>query len=913
MALNNVQKKRQKQKEPRKTNKFAAATTNTTTTTTIQSFFTVKAKPAEVCTAPEPMVDESDMDDNSSTKLESSIRPIPFPNQPLFKQKGIPAPFPTEVTHVPAPVYSRFTYKDNDVERRYPAKLLDQAVATPSEPIDNKNCAKWRGLDGKPRCWLKDSNDVEPVLDNALMSIGIRAMPANVSKPYKCPMPQIPLHLQHLEPIMSLLSGDVDSSTCNGGSNQTTQLLSSRHCPKRAREVLGNRQAVAQLHSWIEGMRIGRVASTTMEKEDIHSYNSSDFSDSGMSSDDFMPPVPSKTKGKPPKFVKESKGKMKRRRRKRQTRGDKQMDDIYAWANSNGTLNSVRENLYVSQRYNRQRSNGNGSGCESELFSNVVLLCGPSGSCKTASVYACAAECGFQVQEIHPGQRRSGKDVLELLEDAISSHTISSSAQQGNQQQQGKIVINQVLILIEQIDVLFDQDQRLWPALKQLALKSKRPIVLTCTDTTCIRWDLDCFHSVLCFSRPTTSVAVPYLFLLCLTEGILVAPADIEDVYQKSSSDINRVFSSLEVVMQQTRAASYSIEEVVQQEPCAVDLGGTLAWLLNPLERGETPVSRYGFWSELVCSAQSDSVKEAWFKLWPDLPPPVLLPVTDDISKAVDQNSLFSQGRNANGLPQPDIIDQKDSMDVEAPQLIVCILPSSFATSVSSNRSNQIGYSSNTLSELEQLDQVALYLDAQSSNDSHLDELLGECSLEPLYSPEAPMTDGCLEINYVMLESNVLTRHNSSLNLDGLCSGRGTKAWISQAIQELTTTANSESIPYTCQYETKPVSQYSPLPDNNQTWQCLGEASFFASTDRRYCRDIVATLEEAFYLGIMIKWDKIHQSMPRKQPFSETTDFGWEHFNRIGTRRTRMNTYRPHVKDVPDALQSSLRSWIEWF
>ncbi|KAJ1992641.1 hypothetical protein GGI04_005930, partial [Coemansia thaxteri] len=307
--------------------------------------------------------------------------------------------------------------------------------------------------------------------------------------------------------------------------------------------------------------------------------------DGGSSSDDFMP---SNIRAKP----------------RRANRADGP-GDMLAWAQSNGThYSSVHERAGGGlSRHRRQASSaGSGSGSESESFSNVILLEGPSGSCKTAAVYACAEECGFGVCEIHPGQRRSGKDVLALLEDVVLSHTITAPS--GNPSLVGNSGdVNQVLILIEQVDVLFEQDQRLWPALKQLALKSRRPIVLTCSSMSCVRWDAACFHAVLRFVRPSERSLVPYCFLMCLAEGVLTSPTDLARACRELDRDINRLLCLLEITVMETSAPP-GVDALAQQ---TLDLGGTLAWLFSPLESGETPESRYLFWSELLSSVQPDA------------------------------------------------------------------------------------------------------------------------------------------------------------------------------------------------------------------------------------------------------------------------------------------------------------------
>jgi hypothetical protein len=59
-----------------------------------------------------------------------------------------------------------------------------------------------------------------------------------------------------------------------------------------------------------------------------------------------------------------------------------------------------------------------------EIKSNTILLSGPAGSCKTASVYACAEESGYEVFEVSPGMRRTGKEVLGLVGEMAENHHV---------------------------------------------------------------------------------------------------------------------------------------------------------------------------------------------------------------------------------------------------------------------------------------------------------------------------------------------------------------------------------------------------------------------------------------------------------------------------------------------------------
>ncbi|KAF9431123.1 Sorting nexin mvp1 [Podila epigama] len=218
-----------------------------------------------------------------------------------------------------------------------------------------------------------------------------------------------------------------------------------------------------------------------------------------------------------------------------------------------------------------------------DIRSNTILLSGPSGSGKTAAVYACAEESGYEVFEVSPGTRRTGKDVLGLVGEMAENHhvhvvpgksevkddiqsiiqsndadspapkqsgihsffkarppkrevqdeemmassdvdidgddgdgdyspktssigtrstTRSSSATVGTPNADGGDVRStsqedslselysllattnprQSLILLEEVDILFEDDKGFWASVMSLLSKSKRPVVMTCNE-----------------------------------------------------------------------------------------------------------------------------------------------------------------------------------------------------------------------------------------------------------------------------------------------------------------------------------------------------------------------------------------------------------------------------------------------
>ncbi|XP_042283266.1 ATPase family AAA domain-containing protein 5b isoform X1 [Thunnus maccoyii] len=62
-----------------------------------------------------------------------------------------------------------------------------------------------------------------------------------------------------------------------------------------------------------------------------------------------------------------------------------------------------------------------------EPLCNTMLITGPSGVGKTASVHACAQELGFKVFEVNCSSQRSGRHILSQLKEATQSHLVETS------------------------------------------------------------------------------------------------------------------------------------------------------------------------------------------------------------------------------------------------------------------------------------------------------------------------------------------------------------------------------------------------------------------------------------------------------------------------------------------------------
>ncbi|XP_043281457.1 ATPase family AAA domain-containing protein 5 [Venturia canescens] len=112
----------------------------------------------------------------------------------------------------------------------------------------------------------------------------------------------------------------------------------------------------------------------------------------------------------------------------------------------------------------------------------VAVLLGPHGSGKTASVYAIAEELGYSVLEINASSKRAGKKILKDLEEATQSHRIKRKdfpTLKSFTTENEEAVCQNSLILMEDIDIIFEEDEGFISATCQLASNTKRPIVMT--------------------------------------------------------------------------------------------------------------------------------------------------------------------------------------------------------------------------------------------------------------------------------------------------------------------------------------------------------------------------------------------------------------------------------------------------
>ncbi|TVY48780.1 ATPase family AAA domain-containing protein [Lachnellula occidentalis] len=235
---------------------------------------------------------------------------------------------------------------------------------------------------------------------------------------------------------------------------------------------------------------------------------------------------------------------------------------------------------------------------DSGRVTNAVVISGPHGSGKTAAVYAVAKELGFEVFEINSSSRRSGKDILEKVGDMTRNHLVQRSqapvsvdedekrmndalAQDLQSGRQGtmnsffkpkenpktkpsrpktgfkkeikdqplpKAPIKQQkqsLILIEEADILYEEDKNFWATILDLTIKSKRPMIITCSDESLLPMNALMLYAIIRFVPPSIDLATDYMLLVAGCEGHVLRRDAVKTLYEGRSLDLRASLTDL--------------------------------------------------------------------------------------------------------------------------------------------------------------------------------------------------------------------------------------------------------------------------------------------------------------------------------------------------------------------------------
>ncbi|KAL8843241.1 MAG: hypothetical protein Q9176_002194 [Flavoplaca citrina] len=253
----------------------------------------------------------------------------------------------------------------------------------------------------------------------------------------------------------------------------------------------------------------------------------------------------------------------------------------------------------------QEAANLNTETASSQKSTNAIIMSGPCGCGKTAAIYAVTQELGYEVFEINAGSRRSGKDIIDKVGDMSRNHLVSlsrasdteagnppgdddlpaadalkqdiesgrqstmsaflqpkkikkrspkkskpSKGDDANCKRSRQKTQRQSVILLEEVDVLFEEDRQFWTTTLELIVQSKRPVILTCNEERLLPLDDLPLFGILRFREPPEQLAREYLTLLACNEGHLLSSEAVSALYRAKGFDLRASIMELQFFCQ---------------------------------------------------------------------------------------------------------------------------------------------------------------------------------------------------------------------------------------------------------------------------------------------------------------------------------------------------------------------------
>ncbi|XP_013190835.2 enhanced level of genomic instability 1 [Amyelois transitella] len=257
---------------------------------------------------------------------------------------------------------------------------------------------------------------------------------------------------------------------------------------------------------------------------------------------------------------------------------------------------------------------------------NLLIIVGPVGSGKTSSIYAVAAELGIKVIEVNASSKRTGKIMLQDLQEATQSHKVNrGKGSADNSQKSQEILENSPkplnkrgrpkksseksscksnvskknenlgkpsssqdncrtemsLILIDDADIVFEQDDGFCSAIVQLVQSSKRPVILISSSASCTH--LQRFlqsAKVISMHSLQPRMLGTWLDIMCLADSGVCVPGTGATILDFFKGDIRKAINSLQFYVSSQKQTENEQENNTQNLDTFVDdENSSMSWV----------------------------------------------------------------------------------------------------------------------------------------------------------------------------------------------------------------------------------------------------------------------------------------------------------------------------------------------
>lgn len=381
--------------------------------------------------------------------------------------------------------------------------------------------------------------------------------------------------------LLNLYKKIPDSLTAFDKFECETQDWVHKYAPKKSEDVLQSGREALILRDWLKSLTVSSVESGSGDRPKAH---------------------------EPSATLVRTERRVKRKKRKRiedlddfLVSSEEEADQMDELVELEDAKREIDCDILSKKTVVRSRNVSGSVAAHSQKVVNAVVISGHHGCGKTAAIYAAAQELCFEVFEINAGSRRNRKDLLDKVGDMAQNHLVNHAQEKEGDQdhpevfelpeptkvdlesgrqatvnsffkpkpkpipksapQASKILKKQVerqslqnqkpssqkqsLILLEEVDVLFEEDKHFWATTLELLISSKRPIVMTCTDESLLPLDEMLLFAILRFTAPPEDLAVDYLLLVASNEGHSLSRAAVSALFKAKKFDLRASITEL--------------------------------------------------------------------------------------------------------------------------------------------------------------------------------------------------------------------------------------------------------------------------------------------------------------------------------------------------------------------------------
>ncbi|MEM1884961.1 MAG: replication factor C large subunit, partial [Candidatus Jordarchaeales archaeon] len=181
----------------------------------------------------------------------------------------------------------------------------------------------------------------------------------------------------------------------------------------------------------------------------------------------------------------------------------------------------------------------------------ALLLWGPAGVGKTASVYAAANELGYDLIEVNASDKRTLEDIQRTVGVASSFSSLVSKERR--------------IILIDEVDgISGSEDKGGISGILEILKKTIYPVILIANDA----WDpklapIREYCELVKYDRIRSNVITSVLARICEKEGIEADPVALRKIAENAKGDLRAAINDLQAVAEGKRRISVEDVEIL--------------------------------------------------------------------------------------------------------------------------------------------------------------------------------------------------------------------------------------------------------------------------------------------------------------------------------------------------------------